>query len=50
VDPDAFLVTVRRALGRDFRYVSRLPSEPDHPLGFKEADYLKVLVFRRKPA
>jgi 23S rRNA (cytosine1962-C5)-methyltransferase len=50
VDPDAFLVTVRRALGRDFRYVTRLPSEPDHPLGFKEADYLKVLVFRRKPA
>jgi 23S rRNA (cytosine1962-C5)-methyltransferase len=48
VDPDSFLVTVRRALGRDFRYLSRLPPEPDHPVGFKEADYLKILLFRRK--
>lgn len=48
VDPDSFLATVRRALGRDFRYVSRLPPEPDHPVGFKEADYLKILLFRRK--
>jgi 23S rRNA (cytosine1962-C5)-methyltransferase len=48
VDPDGYLVTVRRALGRDFRYVSRLPPEPDHPVGFKEADYLKILLFRRK--
>jgi 23S rRNA (cytosine1962-C5)-methyltransferase len=48
VDADVFLVTVRRALGRDFRYLTRLPSEPDHPVGFKEADYLKILLFRRK--
>jgi 23S rRNA G2069 N7-methylase RlmK/C1962 C5-methylase RlmI len=48
VDPDAFLVTVRRALGRDFQYQSRLPPEPDHPVSFKEADYLKILLFRRK--
>ncbi len=48
VDPDLFLVTVRRALGREFRYVARLPPEPDHPVGFKEADYLKILIFRRK--
>lgn len=50
VDPDSFLVTVRRALGQDFRYVSKLPPEPDHPVGFKEADYLKILLFRRKLA
>jgi 23S rRNA G2069 N7-methylase RlmK/C1962 C5-methylase RlmI len=48
VDADVFLVTVRRALGRDFRFLSRLPPEPDHPVGFKEADYLKILLFRRK--
>jgi 23S rRNA (cytosine1962-C5)-methyltransferase len=49
VDSDSFLVTVRRALGKDFRYLSRLPPEPDHPVSFKEADYLKILLFRRKP-
>ncbi len=48
VDADLFLVTVRRALGRDFRFFSRLPPEPDHPVSFKEADYLKILLFRRK--
>jgi 23S rRNA G2069 N7-methylase RlmK/C1962 C5-methylase RlmI len=48
VDADLFLVTVRRALGRDFRFLTRLPPEPDHPVAFKEADYLKILLFRRK--
>jgi 23S rRNA (cytosine1962-C5)-methyltransferase len=48
VDPDAFLAAARRALGRDFRYLSRLPPELDHPVRFKEADYLKILIFRRK--
>lgn len=48
VEPDRFLVTVRRALGRDFRFLKRFPPEPDHPVGFKEADYLKILLFRRK--
>jgi 23S rRNA (cytosine1962-C5)-methyltransferase len=47
VDPDRFLVTVRRALGRQFRFVERLPPEPDHPVGFREADYLKILLFKR---
>jgi len=50
VDAGQFLATVRRALGRDFRFLSRLPPEPDHPVGFKEADYLKILLFRRKPS
>jgi 23S rRNA G2069 N7-methylase RlmK/C1962 C5-methylase RlmI len=47
VDPDRFLVTVRRALGKSFRFVERLPPEPDHPVGFREADYLKILLFRK---
>ncbi len=50
VDADTFLVTVRRALGKDFRYLSRIPHEPDHPVSFEEGDYLKILLFRRKPA
>jgi 23S rRNA G2069 N7-methylase RlmK/C1962 C5-methylase RlmI len=50
VDRDSFLVTVRRALGKDFKYLSTIPPEPDHPVGFKEADYLKILLFRRRPA
>ena len=50
VDRDTFLVTVRRALGRDFKYLSTIPPEPDHPVSFKEADYLKILLFRRRPA
>jgi 23S rRNA (cytosine1962-C5)-methyltransferase len=50
VDPDRFLVTVRRALGKSFRFVERLPPEPDHPVGFREADYLKILLFRRTTA
>ncbi len=50
VEADLFLATVRRALGKDFRFLSRLPPEPDHPVGFKEADYLKILLFRRKPS
>jgi 23S rRNA G2069 N7-methylase RlmK/C1962 C5-methylase RlmI len=49
VDRDSFLVTLRRALGKDFKYLSTIPPEPDHPVGFKEADYLKVLLFRRNP-
>jgi 23S rRNA G2069 N7-methylase RlmK/C1962 C5-methylase RlmI len=49
VDRDSFLVTVRRALGKDFQYLSAIPPEPDHPVTFKEADYLKILLFRRKP-
>jgi 23S rRNA (cytosine1962-C5)-methyltransferase len=48
VNADLFLVTVRRALGRDFQFLKRLPPEVDHPVGFKEADYLKILLFRRK--
>jgi 23S rRNA (cytosine1962-C5)-methyltransferase len=48
VEPDAFRATVRGALGRDFRFVERLPPEPDHPVAFGQADYLKILIFRRR--
>jgi 23S rRNA (cytosine1962-C5)-methyltransferase len=50
IEVDLFLTTVRRALSPsgDFRFVERLAPEPDHPVGFHEADYLKILVFRRK--
>ncbi|MGH9318888.1 MAG: class I SAM-dependent rRNA methyltransferase, partial [Vicinamibacteria bacterium] len=48
VDRESFLATVRGALGREFRLVERIPPEIDHPIGFKEADYLKILLFRRK--
>ncbi len=46
----ALRATVERALGRDFAFVERLPAEPDHPVGFREADYLKILLYRRRAA
>ena len=41
---------VETGLGGDFRFVERIPAEPDHPIGFPQADYLKVLIYRRLPA
>ena len=35
-------------LGRRFALERDLPPEVDHPVGFPEADYLKVLVFRER--
>lgn len=32
----------------EFEIVADLPAEPDHPVGFAEADYLKVVVLRRR--
>jgi 23S rRNA (cytosine1962-C5)-methyltransferase len=34
-----------RALGPRLAFTERLPPEPDHPVGFAEADYLKILVY-----
>jgi 23S rRNA (cytosine1962-C5)-methyltransferase len=48
VDAETFRSTVRKALGRDFRFVERLAPEPDHPVAFGQADYLKILFFSRK--
>ncbi len=36
-------------LGKRFTLVAELPAEPDHPVGFAEADYLKVLVLIAHP-
>lgn len=47
VPKQTFLATVGAALGPDFRLEADLPPEPDHPVGFREADYLKVTIWRR---
>jgi 23S rRNA G2069 N7-methylase RlmK/C1962 C5-methylase RlmI len=33
------------ALEPRMQFVERLPPEPDHPVAFREADYLKILVY-----
>jgi 23S rRNA (cytosine1962-C5)-methyltransferase len=43
-----FRATVGGVLGKAFALEDELPAEPDHPVGFPEADYLKILLFRRR--
>ena len=43
-----FRSTVGGVLGKAFALEDELPAEPDHPVGFAEADYLKILLFRRR--
>ena len=43
-----FRSTVGGALGRAFALEAELPPEPDHPVGFPEADYLKITLWRRR--
>jgi 23S rRNA (cytosine1962-C5)-methyltransferase len=43
-----FRRTVGGALGRGFALERELPAEADHPVGFPQADYLKILVFRSR--
>jgi 23S rRNA (cytosine1962-C5)-methyltransferase len=50
VPRQTFIATVGAALGADFRLEADLPPEPDHPVGFREADYLKVTLWRRAGA
>jgi 23S rRNA (cytosine1962-C5)-methyltransferase len=40
--------TVTSALGSGFEAIGELPAETDHPVGFPEADYLKILMFKRR--
>lgn len=47
IDARSFQDAVRAGLGKEFRLERRIPPEPDHPVGFAEADYLKVLVYSR---
>lgn len=41
--------TVRDALGARFTLERELPPEPDHPVGFPQADYLKIAWWRLTP-
>jgi 23S rRNA (cytosine1962-C5)-methyltransferase len=43
-----FTRTVRGALGERFVLERELPAEPDHPVGFAEADYLKIGWWRAR--
>ncbi len=47
----AFRHTVGTALGKGFGLDRELEVEVDHPVGFPQADYLKIMIFRsRRPA
>jgi 23S rRNA (cytosine1962-C5)-methyltransferase len=39
---------VTAALGEGFEAIGELPAEADHPVRFTEADYLKILIFKRR--
>ena len=46
IDRASFLRTVRATLGERFVLERDIPAELDHPVGFREADYLKILWWR----
>jgi 23S rRNA (cytosine1962-C5)-methyltransferase len=46
VERGAFRKTVRDVLPARFTLERDIPPEPDHPVGFAQADYLKILVWR----
>lgn len=48
VERTVFAKTVRDALGDSFTLERELPPEPDHPVGFAQADYLKMLLWRAR--
>jgi 23S rRNA (cytosine1962-C5)-methyltransferase len=50
VTRDAFTRTVKGALGPEFSHERDLPVEADHPVGFPQADYLKIGLYRRAAA
>jgi 23S rRNA (cytosine1962-C5)-methyltransferase len=41
-----FKKTVRQSLPERFTLERDIPPEPDHPVGFPQADYLKILLWR----
>ena len=47
IDRQLFEKTVREALGAGFRLEHEVAPEPDHPVGFPQADYLKIAFWRR---
>jgi 23S rRNA (cytosine1962-C5)-methyltransferase len=46
VERGVFRKTVRDVLPPHFTLERDLPPEPDHPVGFAQADYLKILLWR----
>ncbi|HEY0989741.1 MAG TPA: hypothetical protein VGD80_21885, partial [Kofleriaceae bacterium] len=42
IDRAVFQRTVREALGERFTLQREIAPEPDHPVGFPQADYLKI--------
>ncbi len=42
IERAVFHQTVREALGARFDFRREIPPEPDHPVGFPQADYLKI--------
>jgi 23S rRNA G2069 N7-methylase RlmK/C1962 C5-methylase RlmI len=48
IDRGLFKRTVNEALGPGFAVERDLPPEPDHPVGFAQADYLKISIWRRR--
>ena len=49
VERAAFQKVVTETLGSGFAKQTDLPPEPDHPVAFAQADYLKIFTFRRRP-
>ncbi|MGE5185754.1 MAG: 23S rRNA (cytosine(2499)-C(5))-methyltransferase, partial [Acidobacteriota bacterium] len=47
VPRDKFHQAVRAGLGSGFTRERELPPEPDHPVTFPQADYLKIAIWRR---
>lgn len=50
ISAEAFRSCVDAALGPGFALATRIAAEPDHPATFREANYLKLLVYRRADA
>jgi len=48
VERAAFKRVVTETLGASFALDQDLPPEPDHPVSFPQADYLKIFTFRRR--
>ncbi|MDX2086243.1 MAG: class I SAM-dependent methyltransferase [Kofleriaceae bacterium] len=48
IERTVFHETVAKALGDAFERVRELPLEVDHPVGFPQADYLKIGWWRRR--
>jgi 23S rRNA (cytosine1962-C5)-methyltransferase len=49
IERAVFHQTVREALGNPFTLHHEIPPEPDHPVGFPQADYLKIGWWVRSP-